>query len=96
MDFKLAFVAIVIVGAVAAGISAWSGIGFWLILPIVAAGWLINGLVIMVEDDLPGGFNNPDGSRTPHYNKKLTWTVRALILILGGITAFLLLLWKFG
>jgi hypothetical protein len=32
---------------------------------LVIAAVLVNGLVATIEDDLPGGFNNPDGSQAP-------------------------------
>jgi hypothetical protein len=38
---------------------------------IILAAILLNGLVATVEDDLPGGFNNPEGTNTPRYINKL-------------------------
>jgi hypothetical protein len=71
-----------IVFAVLAGLSALfsrlSGLSFWTMAAILAAAWLINGLVATVEDDVPGGFNNPDGTATPLYVVILKWLVRAV------------------
>jgi len=67
-----------VVALVGAGFSAFSGIGFWWAFVIVAAAILINGWVATLEDDLPGGFNNPDGTHTPRYAVITGWVVRGL------------------
>ena len=55
---------LLVVALLAAGFSVISGLEFWWAFLIVAAATLINGWVATLEDDLPGGFNNPDGTRT--------------------------------
>jgi hypothetical protein len=52
----------------------------------IAGEWLGSNL----EDDLPGGFNDPDGKRTPRY-AIITWVVRAV-----GVALLLLLLLILG
>jgi len=42
------------------------GNGFWWILAMCAGAIFLNGLVALVEDELPGGFNNPDGMFSPN------------------------------
>jgi hypothetical protein len=54
---------------------------FWWAFAICGAAILINGWVATLEDDLPGGFNNPDGTRTPRYAVITGWVVR----VLGGL-----------
>jgi len=71
-----------VVGLVGAGLSAISGISFWWAFLIVAVAILINGLVATLEDDLPGGFNNPDGTHTPRYAVITGWVVRGLGAVL--------------
>jgi hypothetical protein len=44
---------------VAAGISYFSRLNFWLCLVLVAVAWVINGVVAELEDRIPGGFFNP-------------------------------------
>jgi hypothetical protein len=44
----------------------YSGISLAWIIVVVAA-WLMNGFIATYEDDIPGGFNNPDGTSTPAY-----------------------------
>jgi hypothetical protein len=41
------------------GISHWSSLSFWVGFAIVAAALLINGWIAEIEDNAPGGFNNP-------------------------------------
>ncbi len=50
----------------------------------------MNGWVATLEDDLPGGFNDPDGKRAPRY-AIITWVVRAV-----GVALLLLLLLVLG
>ena len=42
-----------------------------------------NGLLATLEDDLPGGFNNPDGTSTPEYVHRVSRIGRRL----GGLIA---------
>lgn len=80
-----------VVALVSAGFSALSGIEFWWAFVIVAAAILINGWVATLEDDLPGGFSNPDGTNTPRYAIVTGWVVRGLgaVLILLLIAVLL-------
>ena len=69
-----------------------SGLPIWAAVAIVVGAMLINGFVAMIEDDLPGGFNNLDGKATPSYIAKLKWLT---ISVLGtavalGVIIFLL------
>ncbi len=69
----------------AAGLASISKMGFWWSFLIVAGAILINGWVATFEDDLPGGFNNPDGTSTPRYAIVASWGLRAI----GGVLALL-------
>ena len=73
---------LVAVALIAAGFSAVSGIIFWWAFLMLAGAILLNGWVATLEDDLPGGFNNPDGMRTPKYVVLTGWIVRGLGIIL--------------
>ena len=37
----------------------FSGLSFWVLFAIVAVAILINGAAALLEDEMPGGFNNP-------------------------------------
>jgi hypothetical protein len=64
---------------------AWfSGLPYWASALIVVAAILVNGLVARIEDDLPGGFNNPDGTDTPAYVHR----VGAVTRWTGGIACW--------
>jgi len=49
--------ALVVVGALV--IHRFSGPGFFWCIAIAAFAVFLNGLILTIEDDLPGGFNNP-------------------------------------
>lgn len=67
----------------AVGLSAVSGMSFLVSFVIATLAIFVNGWVAKLEDDLPGGFNNPDGSNTPAYVHRVVWMVRGLGLVLG-------------
>ena len=77
---------------IGAGLSAISGLAFWWAFLIVAAAILINGWVATLEDDLPGGFNNPDGTHTPRYAVVTGSVVRGLGAILFLVFAAVLVI----
>jgi hypothetical protein len=85
-----------VVALIGAGFSALSGIGFWWAFVIVAAAILINGWVATLEDDFPGGFNNPDGTHTPRYAIVTGWVVRGLGAVLILLLIAVLLVSLFG
>jgi len=74
-----------VIGAVV--LSHVAKLNFWVCLGITASAVLVNGWVATLEDDLPGGFNNPDGKHTPRYAIITGWVVRGV-----GVVAILLLL----
>lgn len=55
---------------------------------MVAAAIFANGLLATLEDDLPAGFNNPDGSHTPEYVRSVAFAAR----VLAGICILLICL----
>ena len=71
-------VVLLVVAVFAAGLSAVSGMGFWWAFVIVAATVFINEWVTTLEEDLPGSFNNPDGSHTPIYTVVTRWAIRGM------------------
>ena len=54
-----ALVGVVFAALVAWGVDHWTGLGFWGSFAIVIVSMLINGIIAEVEDNQPGGFNNP-------------------------------------
>jgi hypothetical protein len=74
----------------------WRGaVPFWGAVAISVGALGVNALILTLEDDLPGGFNNPDGRSTPPYVGRLNLGLRivfglvvasaALMLALGGL-----------
>ncbi len=84
------------VALLAAGLAAISKMGFWWSFLIVAGAIVINGWVATLEDDLPGGFNNPDGSTTPRYAIAVSWGLRVLGAVLALLCIGMLALHFFG
>ena len=85
-----------VVIAVAFGLSRWASLNFWVMLAIVAGGVLINGFVVTLEDDLPGGFNNPDGTQPPGYTRITAKIVRGLFVVFVLLCIVVLGLWAWG
>ncbi|MGO8934106.1 MAG: hypothetical protein ACLQDA_10385 [Terracidiphilus sp.] len=67
---------------VAVAISHFAKLNLWACLGMVAGAVVINGLVATLEDDQPGGFNNPDGEHTPRYVVIVGWVGRGLLVVL--------------
>ena len=87
---------VLIIATVSAGIAAAAGWHFWWVFAIITAAILGNGLVATLEDDLPGGFNNPYGKDTPGYVVVVVWVVRGVGLVIGGLLLFMLCLHFYG
>ena len=61
---------------------------FLLALALATAAVFGNGVLAMLEDDLPGGFNNPNGSATPRYIRYVrivVWSAVGLLLALVAL-----------
>jgi hypothetical protein len=56
----------------------WSMFGFFIILPIA-------GLIITIDDDLPGGWSNPDGKNPPPWSYREFWGEFVLRGALAGV-----------
>jgi hypothetical protein len=58
-------------------------------LAILLLAMLANGLLATVEDDLPGGFNNPDGASIPRYIGVVRWSlyVTAALVVVACLLA---------
>ena len=84
------------VAVLAAGLSAFAHMAFWWSFLIIAGAIAVNGWVATLEDDLPGGFNNPDGANTPRYAVVTGWVVRALGALVGVLSVAMLGLHFFG
>ena len=76
-------VALLVALALSWALTTFAGMSFWLAFFVVAAVFLLNGWVATVEDDVPGGLNNPDGNDTPRYLNVLGWLIRAMGVVLA-------------
>ena len=68
--------------------SAWTDLPFLAAFAIIVFAIFVNGLLATLEDDLPGGFNNPDGTATPPYVARVARVVRwTAVVFLWPFTA---------
>ncbi len=88
-----AWALIIVAGAGIAfvAIAVAMGVNLWIAVAIAIIALVANGFLATLEDDVPGGFNNPDGTRTPKYVNTVAWVVRGV-----GAVALLLILVIFG
>jgi hypothetical protein len=87
---------ILAIAAVSACLAAFTPLSFWALLAIIVGSVLVNGLLATVEDDLPGGFNNPSGKSTPRYAAAFGWIVRGVGLLAGAFILVMLSLHFFA
>jgi hypothetical protein len=80
--------------AVIIGVLIWrvGHVGFVPAFAIGLCALLANGLVATLEDDLPAGFNNPDGSATPRYARVIVRVARIALLVFCLLLAAFLFL----
>ena len=85
---------VVVIASIVAGALLWtgvSGVGIVYGLLIALGAMVVNGFVATLEDDLPGGFNNPDGKSTTRYVAGVgIFSHILLVLVLILIAAILL------
>ena len=81
-------ISVLVVAALTAIFSALTEAPLWVSSMCAAACLLLNGLAATLEDDLPGGFNNPYGTRTPRYVAVSSWIIRGV-----GVLLAILCLW---
>lgn len=60
MNWKVPVIWSVVVVALAIALHKVSTLNFWACLVLVVGAMLLNGYIATIEDDWPGGFNNPD------------------------------------
>jgi hypothetical protein len=56
---KIFLISVSVCAIIAALVSYFSQLSFWILFPIVIVAVLINGLIATWEDQRPGGFENP-------------------------------------
>ncbi len=81
-----------IIFIIAAGINYFFGFSYWIAFAMAVGAIMINGVIATIEDDLPDGFNNPDGTDTPSYINKITWIIMGILLLIVGIMVVFLIL----
>jgi hypothetical protein len=67
---KALVVALSVAALLGGGMSYFTDLGFWPAFAMSIFAILINGLIATVEDEAPGGFNNPDNEKERKRRKK--------------------------
>jgi hypothetical protein len=93
---RVVALSVLLVGALALVLRQVSGLPILVSFLIVVGAVFANGLLATVEDDLPGGFNNPDGSATPPYVHKLRRVTIAVIATAALLAAAAFLVQRFS
>ena len=86
IKFALALLALTLCGSIVASILHARQLAVWLGAPaLIASGWAAFGHFITLNDELPGGWSNPENSRSIWY--------RSLGELLAKLLAFGVVLW---
>jgi hypothetical protein len=72
-----------------------TNLNFWPVFAITIVAMLINGWVATLEDDLTGGFINPDGTATPRYAVVVMWVLRGIGMLIATFCVVAIGLWLF-
>jgi hypothetical protein len=87
VEWRVFLPTIAVLAAVALGASYLLGFSFLPVFVLTVAAVLVNGLLATLEDDLPGGFNNPDGTATPAYASRIAlagrWVLGVALVAFG-------------
>ena len=59
---------------------------------LIFVGWPLMGTLVTFDDDLPGGFSNPDGTRIPDWKTREFWLQTLAGLVISGLASLLDLL----
>ena len=81
---KIAYVLFMIsyVSAMAASIAGLRTLGMWLGGPaLIVSGWAFFGHLVTLDDELPGEWSNPEGSRRTWYLSLGELGIKSVILI---------------
>jgi hypothetical protein len=55
----------------------------WITLAVLLIGWPLGGILITIDDDMPGGWSNPDGKSVPEW--KMLWWWADIFLVRGSL-----------
>lgn len=79
MNWKIFCLSISVVCAVGFILHALSGLSVWVCLVLAIAGMALNGYIATIEDDWPGGFNNPEPADSKT-QKKIAKAMETILL----------------
>jgi hypothetical protein len=82
-SFRRYFTIICLMLVVAVAIRLFLDIPSWLTLACLIIAWPLVGTLITIDDDLPGGWSNPDGKSVPEW--RTLWWWADLLLVRGAL-----------
>jgi hypothetical protein len=82
-SFRRYLTIICVMVAVAVAVRLVIDIPSWLTLAGMTIAWPLVGTLITIDDDLPGGWSNPDGKSVPEW--KTLWWWADLLLVRGAL-----------
>lgn len=59
-EWRIFFGSTTVAVLLALGMHAVSGVNIWICFGLVMVCMLVNGIIATIEDEMPGGFNNPE------------------------------------
>ena len=59
IEWRIFLVSMSVAALLALGLHAVYRMNFWICFGVVIVGMAVNGIIATVEDEMPGGFNNP-------------------------------------
>ena len=60
IDWRIFSVSLSVAALLALGLHAVSGLNLWICFGLVVVAMLVNGIIATIEDEMPGGFHNPE------------------------------------
>ncbi len=72
---------------VAVAVRVFFGVQSYFVAGVLLIGWPLFGTLITLDDDLPGGWSNPDGMAVPEW--KTLWWWSDILLLRGSLVALL-------
>jgi hypothetical protein len=81
--FRRYFITLAIMAAISIALRLIWEISSGITLTVLLIGWPLCGTLITIDDDLPGGWSNPDGKVVPEW--RTLWWWADLLLVRGAI-----------
>lgn len=82
-SFRRYVTTLAVMAAISVALRLICGISNGITLVVLLVGWPLGGMLTTIDDDMPGGWSNPDGKSIPEW--KMLWWWADLLLVRGAI-----------